>query len=76
MLDIKRVLASRPRPPEDVELAQLLTPWGEKIAAGEKDLPPASHPRPQLRRDSWVSLNGRSAVFLFLCCQSLWNISV
>lgn len=58
MLDIKRVLASRPRPPEDVELAQLLTPWGEKIAAGEKDLPPASHPRPQLRRDSWVSLNG------------------
>ena len=58
MLDIKRVLASKPRKPEHVELAALWTPWGEKIAAGEKDLPPASHPRPQLARDAWTSLNG------------------
>ena len=58
MLDLKRVLASKPRRPEHVELTTLWTPWGEKIAAGEKGLPPASHPCPQLERDEWASLNG------------------
>ena len=52
MLDIKRVLASKPRKPEHVELTTLLTPWGEKVAAGEKDASLASHPRPQLVRDA------------------------
>ena len=58
MLDIKRVLKSKPRKPEHTALRTMLTPWGEKIAAGEKDLPPASHPSPQLARDAWTSLNG------------------
>ena len=58
MLDLKRVLASKPRKPEHVELTTLWTPWGEKIAAGQGDLPPASHPRPQLERDAWTSLDG------------------
>ena len=58
MLDIKRVLASKPRKPEHVELTTLLTPWGEKVAAGEKDASLASHPRPQLVRDAWTSLDG------------------
>lgn len=34
MLDIKRVLASAPRKPKDAELRELLTPWGETLAAG------------------------------------------
>lgn len=58
MLDLKRVLASKPGRPEHVELNKLWTSWGEKIAAGEKDLPAASHPCPQMARDSWTSLDG------------------
>ena len=58
MLDLRRVLASKPMPPTDAELTPLLTPWGEKIMNGEKDGAPVSHPRPQFARDSWISLNG------------------
>lgn len=64
MLDLRRVLKSKPKPPEDVRLTPLWTPWGEKIAAGgmapagEGDLEPPSHPRPLLARDVWSSLNG------------------
>lgn len=60
MLDLGRVLASRPRPPHGEELAVLWTPWGERIASGERDLGEAfpSHPRPQLARERWASLNG------------------
>lgn len=64
MLDLRRVLKSKPKPPEDVDLTPLWTPWGEKIAAGrdvpagEKDLEPPSHPRPLLSREAWTSLNG------------------
>ena len=57
MLDLRRVLKSKPKPPEDVRLTPLWTPWGEKIAAGERDLEPPSHPRPLLARDAWSSLN-------------------
>ena len=35
-------------------LQQLLTPWGEKIS----DTPWQAYPRPQMRRDSYVNLNG------------------
>ena len=58
MLDLRRVLASKPKPPADVELAELWTPWGERVMAGEKDGAPVSHPRPQLERERWTSLNG------------------
>lgn len=56
MLDIKRVLASAPRKPEDVELQPLLTVWGERIAAGEQSV--ALHPHPQFARASFQSLDG------------------
>ena len=36
MLDIKRMLASAPHKPEDVELQELFTPWGEALAAGDE----------------------------------------
>ncbi len=58
MLDLRRVLASKPKPPADVELTELWTPWGEKLMADERDAAPVSHPRPQLARERWGSLNG------------------
>ena len=56
MLDVKRVLASAPRAPQKVELRELFTPWGERIAAGEERV--ALHPRPQFARESYVPLDG------------------
>lgn len=58
MLDLRRVLASKPKPPTDAELTELWTPWGEKVAADEKDVAPCTHPRPQFARERWASLNG------------------
>ncbi|HIZ19029.1 MAG TPA: glycoside hydrolase family 2 [Candidatus Olsenella stercoravium] len=58
MLDLRRVLASKPKPPTDAELTELWTPWGEKVAADEKDVAPCTHPRPQCARERWASLNG------------------
>ena len=59
MLDLRRVLASKPKPPADVGLAELWTPWGEQVMAGEGDDAPVSHPHPLLARERWASLNGR-----------------
>lgn len=58
MLDVKRVLSSKPKPPTDAVLAQLWTPWGEEVSSGRDDVASWSHPRPQFARDSWASLNG------------------
>ena len=58
MLDLRRVLAKGLRKPDQPELAELWTPWGEKIAAGEKDVSSCSHPRPLFARERWRSLNG------------------
>lgn len=72
MLDIGRVLASRPKKPDATELGELLTPWGEALLAGEgpvgnpatdnpsgeKPLLPQSHPHPQFERSTWESLDG------------------
>ena len=58
MLDLRRVLAKGLRKPDKPELAELWTPWGEKVAAGEKDVAACSHPRPQFARVTWASLNG------------------
>lgn len=60
MLDLRRVLASKPKPPESVELAELWTPWGEKIMEAGRDAaaPVPSHPRPLFARERWGSLNG------------------
>ncbi len=56
MLDIRRVLASRPCKPDGAVPRPLLTPWGEKIEAGEGR--PAPHPHPQFARASSCPLNG------------------
>ena len=56
MLDIKRMLASAPHKPEDVELQELFTPWGEALAAGDERQ--AVHPRPQLARENFELLDG------------------
>ena len=37
-------------------LRPLLTPWGEKL---DRDAPLPEYPRPQLRRESYLNLNGR-----------------
>lgn len=58
MLDLRRVLASKPKPPTGAELTELWTPWGEKIATGGEDVASGSHPRPQFARKRWSSLNG------------------
>lgn len=56
MLDIKRVLASAPRKPEDVALQPLFTVWGERLLAGEE--PAAEHPHPQFARAAFQPLDG------------------
>jgi len=38
------------------QLKPLFTPWGEKL---DRDHPLPEYPRPQLRRDSYLNLNGR-----------------
>ncbi len=58
MLDLRRVLSKGVRKPERPELAELWTPWGEQVRAGERDVSSCSHPRPQLARERWESLNG------------------
>lgn len=56
MLDIKRVLASAPRKPEQTALEPLYTVWGERIAEGCESEP--VHPHPQFERASFQSLDG------------------
>lgn len=55
MLDIKRVIASAPRKPEQVTLQTLFTPWGEQL---EGEMTHHHHPHPQFERASFVSLDG------------------
>ena len=55
MLDIRRVLAAKPKPHEDVRLRQLTTEWGERLDR-EAVLP--EHPRPQFAREGVTVLNG------------------
>ena len=54
-LDLKRVLAARPDVPQGAAVAPLTTVWGEAL---DPMTTLAEHPRPQLERDSWRSLNG------------------
>ena len=55
MLDIRRVLASAPKKHTEETLNPLTTVWGEALDASNV-LP--EHPRPRLRRDNYVMLNG------------------
>jgi len=55
MLDIKRVLAAKPKEHEDVELMQLRTSWGQSIDPAHVL---AEHPTPQFARAHYEVLNG------------------
>ena len=54
-LDIKRVLATNNHEPQTGPVPALMTPWGEALDNGN---PLPEHPRPQLERARWKSLNG------------------
>lgn len=58
MLDIKRVLASAPRKPEDVELQPLFTVWGERLLEDEEPTAERLHPHPQFARAGFQLLDG------------------
>jgi len=61
MLDLKRVLAAKPKDKPIEELAPLWTVWGEDVAqccAAEAYVPRSEHPTPQFMRDAFQSLNG------------------
>ena len=55
MLDLKRVLAAKPKEHADVQLTRLMTPWGEQIDPANV-LP--EHPTPQFARAHYEVLNG------------------
>lgn len=55
MLDLKRVLAAKPKEHHAVTLARLTTPWGEAIDPARVL---SEHPNPQFARMSHRSLNG------------------
>ncbi len=57
-LDVVRVIKSIPKDREPEELAPLMTPWGEALAADHDAVPLAHHPRPQLARERTYLLNG------------------
>lgn len=56
MLHLKKVLGAKPKEHVEVELATLLTPWGEALDA---DHVLEEHPDPQFARVSYQVLNGR-----------------
>lgn len=56
VLDLRRVLASKPRKHEPEPLEPLLTPWGARLdAQGVLQ----EHPRPQFARSGFIALHGR-----------------
>lgn len=55
MLDLKRVLAAKPRKHEVPKKAELSTPWGEQL---DPSAVLAEHPTPQFARERWQNLNG------------------
>ena len=54
-LDIKRVLASKPEPPNGAPLIPLTTPWGDEL---DEEHVREECPRPQFARENWTCLNG------------------
>ena len=56
MLDLKRILASKPQEHEPQPFEPLATPWSEALDP-ESVLP--EHPRPQFARSSYLALHGR-----------------
>lgn len=57
LIALPLALLKRRQPSRDLRsLHPLMTAWGEKL---DRDLPLPEYPRPQLRRDSYLNLNGR-----------------
>lgn len=56
MLNLKKVLGAKPKEHVEVELTQMLTPWGEAL---DSDHVLEEHPDPQFARSSFRVLNGR-----------------
>lgn len=60
-LDLRRALKSQPKEGIGAPLFPLTTIWGESLLAatpGDGTVPWPEHPRPQLARTSWQTLNG------------------
>ena len=57
-MDIIDALRSIDRSHEEDVLNPLTTVWGDALLADESIIPLSDHPRPQMYRDSWISLNG------------------
>lgn len=55
MLFLDRAIKSSLHKPQTSELAALTTEWGERLDA---EHPLAEHPKPQMQRERWISLNG------------------
>lgn len=55
MLDIKRVLASAPKKPEQVDLRKLATPWSNSTTKADSE---QLHPHPQFAREQFQLLDG------------------
>lgn len=56
MLNIKRVIASAPKKPTDVDLEPLSTPWSDQ--AKSEDTNTQNHPHPQFARTNFQLLDG------------------
>ena len=56
MVDLKKVLASKPKPHAQRKLTQLSTPWGEGL---DQACVLPEHPNPQFARNTFRVLNGR-----------------
>lgn len=56
VIGLPLLLLRRREPGRRQPLRPMLTPWGEKL---DRDCPLSEYPRPQLRRESYLCLNGR-----------------
>ena len=56
MLNFKRMLDARMTPGENAKLVALSTPWTDQVDPND---PLPEHPRPQMLRKTWMSLNGQ-----------------
>ena len=74
-LDIIRVINSIPKKHEELPATQLITPWGEELAANGDVVPLAEHPRPQFARDKVWVLNGWWEYAIVSCPEAseLWR---
>lgn len=68
MLNLKQVLAAKPKPHKDTKLTPLKSPWADSVTP---DNVLSEHPNPQFERSSFISLNGTWSYALRDCPNSL-----